>query len=147
MQYTEILEGSDAWFVARLVLPDQTNLSRAEATGGNYAVKIRVFDISSETTDPASTGGGLHYSVDVAESNTATYNATILLATSGAPLITDGYWNGTDDEGYNFRYRLQNSLALLEGGHRYKAEFHIPTDDFGTISWTAGVYVRSMLTV
>ena len=147
MQYTEILEGADSWFVARLLLPDQTNLSQAAILASTLdAIRVRVYDISSETTDPDSVGGGLHYSQDVDSTSPGTaLNAIILLPTSGNSLQTDGYWNGTDDEGYNFRYRLQNSLALLEGGRRYKVEFHIKTTDFGTISWTAGLYTRSML--
>ena len=130
MQYTEILEGADSWFVARLLLPDQTNLSQAAILASTLdAIRVRVYDISSETTDPDSVGGGLHYSQDVDSTSPGTaLNAIILLPTSGNSLQTDGYWNGTD-----------------EGGRRYKVEFHIKTTDFGTISWTAGLYTRSML--
>ena len=141
MQYTEILEGSDAWFVARLVLPNQVSLFQGDVLADNTsAIRIRVYDISSETTDPDAAGGGLHYSQDVSSADPYADHAIILAA-----LATDGYWNGTDDEGYNFIYRLQNSAALLEGGHRYKVEFHIKTTSFGTISWTTGLYTRSML--
>lgn len=145
MQYTEILEGADAWFVARLLLPDQAKLSQADILeNSTTAISVQVFDISSETTDENSSGGGRQYSENVSSVGTDDHDI-ILLATSGDPLITDGYWNGTDDEGYNFRYRLQNSLALLEGGRRYRVEFRIKTTSFGYIYWTAGLYTRSML--
>ena len=140
MQYTEILEGADAWFVARLLLPNQASLHQSHIEVDTAdAIRIRVYDISSETTDPDSVGGGLHYSQDVTSVDGGDHSIIL------AALATDGYWNGTDDEGYNFIYRLQHSLALLEGGRRYKVEFYIKTTNFGTISWTAGLYTRSML--
>ncbi len=155
MQYTEILEGSDAWFVARLLRPDQLNLSQADILAATAdAIRIRVYDITAETTDPDSAGGGLAYTQDVSsvDSGGGVFpdHAIILLPTTGNSLQTDGYWNGTDDDGYNFLYRLDNALLVLnegplKGGHRYRVEFHIKTTSFGTISWVAGLYVRSML--
>jgi hypothetical protein len=145
MQYTEILEGTDAWFAARLLRPDQLSLCQGDILASSAtAIRIKVYDISSETTDPNSSGGGLHYSQDVSSVGTDDH-IIILLATTSSALVNDGYWNGTDDDGYNFIYRLQNSLAALEGGHRYKVEFHIRTTNFGFIVWVAGLYVRSVL--
>ena len=145
MQYTEILEGTDAWLAARLLRPDQLNLCQADiSTSGSDAIKIRVYDISAETTDPDSAGGGLAYTQDVSSSAGADHNIILLAATSSA-LVNDGYWNGTDDDGYNFLYRLEYANAALKGGHRYRAEFHIKTTSYGTVIWVAGLYVRSML--
>ena len=69
----------------------------------------------------------------------------LLIATSSDALTNDGYWNGLDDTGYNFLYRLEFDSGKYEAGHRYMAEFAFETTGYGTIRWAQDLYIRSLL--
>lgn len=141
-----VIEGNDIWFVARVTRPDNVVLSRAEITGGGAgtnadALQIRVYDISKDSLGTGTNGRQVH--TENLADNALT--SILLIATSSDALTNDGYWNGLDDTGYNFRYRLEFDSGKYEAGHRYMAEFAFETTGYGTIRWAQDFYVRSLL--
>jgi hypothetical protein len=141
-----VIEGNDIWFVARVTRPDNVVLSRAEIAGGGAgtnadALQVRVYDISKDSLATGVNGRQVH--TENLADNALT--SILLIATSSDALTNDGYWNGLDDTGYNFRYRLEFDSGKYEAGHRYMAEFAFETTGYGTIRWAQDFYVRSLL--
>lgn len=145
MSTTQVTEGNDIWFVARVLKPDNVVLGRdsIDGSGGSNtdAFQVRVYDISKDSLGTGANGRQVH-SEDRADNALSTI---LLIATSGGVLQNDGYWNGLDDTGYNFRYQLAYDSTKYEAGHRYMVEFAFETTQYGTIRWAQDFYVRSML--
>jgi hypothetical protein len=142
-----VIEGNDIWFPARVTRPDNIVLSRFDITGSGGsntdAFQVRVYDISRDSLGAGSNGRQV-YSQDLADD---ALTSNLLIATSSDALTNDGYWNGLDDEGYNFIYRLRFDGAIYEAGHRYAIEFAFETNNYGAIRWSQDFYIRSMLSV
>lgn len=143
MNVTEVTEGNDIYLTARVRLADSTLVDSADfasAAGGDTVIEVRVFDMTKESLGTGSNGRQV-LSDDITKTDIGTY----LFDT----LQTDGYWNGVDDTGYNFRYRAKASgsapVFAYEAGHRYQIEFALLTDSQGKIRWAQQFYVRSLL--
>jgi hypothetical protein len=154
MDITEVTEGNDIWLVARVLRPDNVILARdaIDTTGSPNpnALQVRVYDISKDSLGTGADGRQV-WSEDIA-SDALTSN--LLTATDSSALTNDGYWNGLDDEGYNFIYRAKASGTTpgtthfaYEAGHRYQIEFAFETTSYGVIRWAQQFYVRSMLAI
>lgn len=145
MSTTQVTEGNDIWFVARVLRPDNVVLARdaISGSGGSNtdAFQVRVYDITKDSLGTGTNGRQVH-SADAADN---ALTSILLTATDSAALTSDGYWNGLDDTGYNFRYQLAFDSSKYEAGHRYMAEFAFETTSYGTIRWAQSFYVRSML--
>lgn len=129
-----VLEGNDVWIVQRIVLPDGTNLVQSEISGSN--VHVHVFDLSLGQN---SSRGEPVFEEDVDKT-------TVVFDT----LQTDGYWNGLDEEGYNFRYQLQYGATHdaatgphMIGGRRYLVEFDANTTSYGRIRFASVIQVHN----
>ena len=61
------------------------------------------------------------------------------------------FWDGYDDIGYNFLFRLTESGTngdetwKLEGGNNYYIEFAVATQNYGTIRWANKIYVTGLI--
>lgn len=145
MSNTEVTEGNDIWFVARVLRPDNVVLARdaIDTTGSpnTNAFQVRVFDISKDSLGTGTNGREVH-NEDI---DSSSLTSILLIATATAALTNDGYWDGLDDTGYNFRYQLAYDSSKYEAGHRYMAEFAFETTSYGIIRWAQSFYVRSML--
>ena len=145
MSTTQVTEGNDIWFVARVLKPDNVVLGRdsIDGSGGSNtdAFQVRVYDITKDSLATGVNGRQVH-TENIADN---ALTNILLIATSGGVLTNDGYWNGLDDTGYNFRYRLEFDSGKYEAGHRYMAEFAFETTGYGTIRWAQDFYVRSLL--
>lgn len=145
MSTTQVTEGNDIWFVARVLRPDNVALARdaISGSGGSNtdAFQVRVYDITKDSLGTGTNGRQVH--TENFADNALT--STLLIATESAALTNDGYWNGLDDTGYNFRYQLVFDSGKYEAGHRYMAEFIFETTSYGRIRWAQAFYVRSML--
>lgn len=143
----EVLEGNDVFLVSRVVRADGVYLSRADVdlaeTGS--VVNVSVYDLEDRSVTQAAMWTSTTNGDDLAADT-----LTVLVATAG-DLLTDGYWDGLDGTGYNFRLRLKYGGAvpigpLLEGGHSYRVEVEVVTDTgFGSVRWAHVVAVRSLL--
>jgi hypothetical protein len=156
MNTQEVVEGNDVWLVARVLRPDNVVVSQTDLASSD-ALTVRVYDIT-KTSLSTGLNGRQVLNKSYASGAAGDY---VLLATSSSALLTDGYWNGIDDTGYNFRYRLEvtndnggtegEDWVSLEAGHRYHVEFSISTPNgasgFGDIRWSQQLYVRSLLSV
>ena len=140
-----VTEGNDIWFVARVLRPDNVVLARdaISGSGGSNAdaFQVRVYDISKDSLGTGVNGRQVH-TENIADD---ALTSILLTATSSSALTNDGYWNGLDDEGYNFLYRLEFDSGKYEAGHRYMAEFAFETTSYGTIRWAQDIYMRSLL--
>ena len=133
-----VLEGNDVWIVQRIVLPDGEPLKASDiATDTN--IHVHVFDLSLGQN--SSRGEIVFEDLDLSASD-----GDILFNT----LQTDGYWNGLDEEGYNFRYQLQYGSSHdapagphMIGGRRYLVEFDVNTDDYGRIRFASVIQVHN----
>jgi len=136
----EVLEGNDVFLVSRVVRADGVYLSESDLDLSESAtvVSINVYDL-----DDRSVSQEAFYTLAIAGSAVNAHTLFVLSDTASA-LVTDGYWDGLDSTGYNVRYRLQSSLAALEGGKRYRVEFKVTTDtNFGNVIWSHIINVRS----
>ena|SRR6185436_3599765 len=113
----DFFEGEDPGFIMlRLVGADAVPITTATSWS------LKVFDLTSNSTD-VTTGQPGTFSGSVFTTN------PLLSAT----LLTDAFWGGIDDIGYNFRHYVKasdfNAPALL-GGHSYRFEYSIVTPAF-----------------
>jgi hypothetical protein len=143
MQTTDVTEGNDIWFVGRVLRPDNVILSRDDIASSATALQVRVYDLSRDSLSTGANGREVH-SADFADGALTTL---LLTATSSSPLTNDGYWDGVDDVGYNFKLQLAWDQAKYEAGHRYQIEFAFLTDSYGSIRWAQQFFVRSLLAV
>lgn len=140
----EVLEGNDVFLVSRVVRADGVYLSEADLDLGEATevISVNVYDL-----DDRSVTQDAFYTLSIAGSAVNAHTLFVLSDTASA-LVTDGYWDGLDSTGYNVRYRLQASLAALEGGKRYRVEFSVVTNtNFGTVIWSQIINVRSQSVV
>jgi hypothetical protein len=133
-----VLEGNDVWIVQRVVLPDGEPLQTADIAGGSN-IHVHVFDLSLGQN---SSRGEIVFEA----LNLSTADGVILFDT----LQTDGYWNGLDEEGYNFRYQLQYGPTHdaadgphMIGGRRYLVEFDVNTTSYGRIRFASVIQVHN----
>jgi hypothetical protein len=153
MSIQEVTEGNDVWLVARVVKADNIQLSQADLPSGADVLTVRVYDATRESLATGANGREV-LSNSFSQAQAASY---ILPADSLTNLTNDGYWNGTDDQGYNFLFQLKVTnldggsegvdWVELEAGHRYRVEFSVKTTSDGYIRWPFLLYVRSMLSV
>lgn len=145
MKTKSVKEGNDVWFVARLLRPDNVILARdaISGSGGSNtdAFQVRVYDITKDSLGTGINGRQVH-GENVADN---ALTSILLTATDSAALTNDGYWNGIDDEGYNFIYQLAWSNDKYEAGHRYQVEFTLETTSYGNIRWCEVIYFESLL--
>jgi hypothetical protein len=128
--HSSVQEGNDVFLLNRLVTADNTNLVQADVDG--TTMSVRVFDLSS--------GAGVS-----GDPTTAVFSDTAVAITGVFfdTLQTDGYWDGKDSTGYNFRYMLSwdadnSGGPYLRGGHKYAVEFEADLasgTDFGVMRW------------
>ena len=115
MSNTEVTEGNDIWFVARVLRPDNVVLARdaIDTTGSPNAnaFQVRVFDISKDSLGTGTNGREVH-SEDI---DSSSLTSILLIATATAALTNDGYWDGLDDTGYNFRYQAHLRQQQVRG--------------------------------
>ena len=136
MDYDITREGADIWFVARLKRPDNVIVSQDDlATSGAFTVTAY-----QEHADVVSTQSSVF--TETKTKAEVVSDSIITTATSSSALTNDGYWNGLDDEGYNFLYRATNANFGLLGGRRYRVEFTVATTAYGDVRWSQGVYVE-----
>lgn len=128
----QIREGEDVFLTGRIVMADGTNLVQADVSSGEL-IALYVYDKS---------GAG-----EGRKPNTTVFSDTsIALSNIFDSLQTDGYWDGLDSTGYNFRYQLQWDSAGSDGpymraNHKYLAQFSVLTDSFGKIRWAWEIQV------
>lgn len=125
-----IIEGHDFYNSGRLEGGEGTAVVQADVSSW----ELRIFDITGSTPATA-----IYTDTGNAATDTNPDGAAILTDT----LRTDGYWEGKDDDGYNFRHTVQASVldaadAHLEGGKTYRLEYEIITGasagaDYGTV--------------
>ena len=155
MNTQEVVEGNDVWLVARVLRPDNVPVSQADLASGSDAVEVHVYDITTSSLGTGANGRQV-LNKTIAQGSAG---SIVVIATGSDPLVTDGYWNGYDDTGYNFIYQIEvsDSSGGLEGvdhvalqaGRRYQVEFTIRTgaNAFGNIKWAQQLYIRSLLSV
>ena len=130
----QILEGQNATIMHRLYTPDGAKLTQTTANGSN--VTLNVFEIGQPSRG------------DVAV-------ATITVAISASvfdAFQTDAYWD-LDGTGYNFRHMVPYHTAHVDGGsgkvnyrggRKYRHEYQVATDSFGTMYWVSEIEVVSL---
>ena len=143
----EVLEGNDVFLVSRVVRADGVYLSKADlSTGYGVVLTISVYDLGNRSITQGNVFQVSNTGAEIAAGVTG-----LFVATNATSLSTDGYWDGLDTTGYNFRYRLlfDSTGATgpnLEGGKRYRVECElVTTTGFGTVRWAHVVAVRSLL--
>ena len=137
-----VTEGSDAWFVARLVLPEGTIVAQDAIPTDASALVVSVYDSSKRLAGGVSAGQIKTITIDKA---TIVSDSIVLPTTASDGLTNDGWWNGTDDEGYNFKYRMEYDTDFL-GGRRLVVEFALKTTNYGNICWAQPIYISPKLT-
>lgn len=107
IRYQTMREGEDAWFAERLENPSGTAYAAFTAF---TTYDVRVYDRTSATP------------------GTPVYSA-LAVAGLSPPLFdvlqTDGFWEGRDSTGYNFRYRIPPATFRFVGGKIYDVEFKL----------------------
>lgn len=136
--FVEVTEGNDVWFAHRITLPNQQYLVNADlASAGDLIVVKLVRDTAH---------GAARRTKTVFSTDSDTAAADYVYDT---PQYT--YWDGYDDVGYNFLFRLQSEGTngsetwKLEGGNTYYVEFEVSTEDFGKIRWADKIEVRGLI--
>lgn len=126
----QVIEGNDVFLMARVVTADNTILTTTDT--GSADVEVRVFDKSGA-------GQGRTPNDAIFEKTDITDDTVI------AALSTDGFWDGLDSTGYNFKYALQYDPAgttgpYLRANHQYLVQFQVVAasggTDFGTVHWS-----------
>lgn len=122
----EVVEGADATVVARVPTADGTSLvqgDNGESTGTE--VDYTIYDLDGDTPGTPITTGTLDKTAVVFDT-----------------LQTDGWWDSTDEDGYNFRHTISAS-DLPGDAHRAKVEYSITTTSFGEVKWEAIIDIIS----
>ena len=124
-----VIEGNDVYLMARVVTADNTVLTTTDT--GSTNVTITAFDKS---------GAGLGRTPDTNVFTLAVADSTVIAA-----LSTDGFWDGLDGTGYNFKYRLlydtdeDNTGLYMRANHTYLVQCSVVANSsgatFGTIRW------------
>lgn len=133
--HTEVIEGNDVWFANRVTLPDQQQLTTGDVVGSGDMITV---DLIREST--------------VSGQRNAKRLLTVTSQSALPTYIKDSlqfdFWDGHDDIGYNFIYRLPYTGTspdyTLEGGNDYYIEFAVATTSYGTIRWSAKLHVRGL---
>lgn len=134
----EVTEGNDVWFAHRITLPNQQYLVNADlATSGNL---IDVYLVRDTARGAARRAKRVFATQSDAEAASYIFDT---------PQYT--YWDGHDDVGYNFLFRLTSEGSFgseswkLEGGNTYYIEFEVSTANFGKIRWADKIEVRGLI--
>lgn len=134
----EVNEGNDVWFAHRIVLPNSQYLVNGDlATSGNL---IQVWLIRDTAHGAARRVKRMFATQDAGEATSYIFDT---------PQYT--YWDGHDDVGYNFLFRMTAEGAAggetwkLEGGNTYYIEFEVATANFGKIRWADKIEVRGLI--
>lgn len=152
MKTSSVPEGNDIWFVSRLLRPDNVIVSQADINAGADAFQVRVYDMTKPSLGTGQNGREVLFK----SYNKSAITTILLTATDSSALTNDGYWNGIDDEGYNFIFPLRNSGGTagtdsfpFEAGHRYQVEFMLDATSagYGKIRWAEQFYVESLLSL
>jgi len=131
----QVFEGEDVVVMHRLYLPDGNAVTTSNITGN---MVLKVFEVGHPTRPdvPISTQ-------TVAHGGSTTAGALF------PGLINDNYWDA-DSTGYNFKYRCQygdtntTSTVNYRGGRKYRHEFSVSTDSFGTMMWVSVIEVLAL---
>jgi len=152
----EVIEGNDWFLTYRLVRADGVYVARddidADGAGGTDWLTVKAYQLGTSAAvaeEPA-------YSATV-NNAAANIDNHLMIATDSGTLLTDGFWGGVDDTGYNFFYRVPYG-AWMKGGNRYRIEFKADltaaaTDSahgavsYGSVSWASIIYVKSMTSI
>ena len=117
----ETFEGVDPVIVQQINTADGTQLLQADVTGSTVSFTVYYLDGGAPTTSVAT--------------GTVTVSSSVF-----DTLQTDGYWDGLDDTGYNFRHTMP-AANLANGAGRYRIDYLAVTTSFNTIVWRAEVDV------
>ena len=115
-RFQSVREGEDLFLVERGERPDGTAMVVADF--GANGMDVRVFDRTGATP------------------GTAVYTS-LAAAVAGvvqAALVVDGYWEGRDSTGYNFRLRIPPASYRFTGGKIYDVEVKL-TGTFAASAW------------
>jgi len=117
VRFQSVREGEDVFLVERGERPDGTPMVVGDFTA--TSLNISIFDRTSSTP------------------GTAVYTS-LLQPVAGvvqAALVNDGYWEGRDSTGYNFKYRVLPSAYRFTGGKIYDIEVKL-VGTFNALAWT-----------
>ena len=146
----EVLEGNDWFLTYRLVRADGVYVTRTDVTAGDDNwLTVTAYDLSTKAAVSDRAAYTAAFSGSVA-------NFLPLNDVSESPL-TDGFWGGVDDTGYNFFYKVPYG-SWMEGGNRYRIEFNLvlnnaTTDSahgsvsYGSVCWASIIYVKPMTSI
>ncbi len=141
----DALEGNDVWIVQRVVMADGTYLDTA---GVDNDIIVKVYDLTLRQNPSGMEPIWKKTDLSPGDGTTGPLFNT---------LQTDGYWDGLDEDGYNWRYQLQYDSAgsagpNMIGGRRYLVEFEAdvggsstPDTDYGTVRWAAILQIHNYL--
>jgi hypothetical protein len=134
----EVTEGNDVWFAHRITLPNQQYLDLSDLAGSGNLIDVYLVRDTAR--------GAARRSKRVFVTQSAVEAADYIFNT-----LQYTYWDGYDDIGYNFLFRLQSQGTSgseswkLEGGNTYFIEFEVRTADFGSIRWANQIEVRGLI--
>ena len=115
----QVTEGNDAWLMARVVRADNVVVDDADladlSAGNNTDLSVRVFDISNA-------GAGRDPNTPVFSLIASTVGPTGVANSTISVLTVDGFWDGIDDVGYNFKYQLQYDNDDQQPGYNAAAQ-------------------------
>ena len=140
----DVTEGNDVWFAHRITLPSQQyleNAASAKSNGTALSGDIITVDLIRDSAT-GSTRRVKHI---------ATITDTAAVADYVFNTLQYTFWDGYDDIGYNFLFRLTESGTngdetwKLEGGNNYYIEFSVATQNYGTIRWANKIYVTGLI--
>jgi hypothetical protein len=134
----QVFEGEDVIIMHRLYLPDGNAVTTSNITGN---MVLNVYEVGHPTRP------------DVAISTqTVAHTGSTTAGALFPGLTNDNYWDA-DSTGYNFKHRVQygaaNSTSTVNyrGGRKYRHEYSVSTDSFGTMYWVSIIEVLSMSAV
>ena len=134
----EVTEGNDVWFAHRITLPNQQYLDLSDLAGSGNLIDVYLVRDTAR--------GAARRSKRVFVTQSAVEAADYIFNT-----LQYTYWDGYDDIGYNFLFRLQSQGTSgseswkLEGGNTYFIEFEVRTADLGSIRWANQIEVRGLI--
>lgn len=105
---SEVLEGKNIWTKARVTGEDNIPLMQANVSG----YSLQVFDAPS----------------DASETSLYTFSTTSATSVIFNTLQLDSSWR-KDAVGYNFKHMVASTAWTQEGGHVYRLEYQLETDD------------------